>query len=246
MIDANVLLDIEATRFNRFKIDFSGDYVFYNHENTTEITVVAPFNSYHPIDFPEDIIDSFILEINGIKQNFSFLELYPSQLDYIEDYGQKALADDIFIVGTKAKFTGHANTTIYYSFSSQFRRKNSRTYVEIFYFVTTGRAWAGNVTERVEFKIKGQQPDRYTHEIYHEEYLYGRNCFVTDFNGGKSYVWEWKNEEIALYTGTLSVEFPGDYRISRRLDFVIPVSTISTILICIVGIILYKKKYKRR
>ena len=89
-----------------------------------------------------------------------------------------------------------------YTFKTYVKPPPSRIdYLKFNYDIGTAAAWNGTISETVEFKVHGRQPDSYS-DYY--------NFSIIDISDGKRYIWEWKN--VVIPTGMRSVF------ISYRID----------------------------
>ncbi len=186
MAQANVVLDIDAKTFNRFRIATSADYVFYNHNQTEIFTVVLPFDTSY--SYEGAVTGPVDLRVNDTPLDFIEIELSVDQSDYLDDLISAPTPEIISVIAANVSFTGYSNTTLSYSSFNSFNRKNSATYVRITYYVSTGRVWYGNLTESVEFLVHGLQPD------YYDEWNFDPaiRCQVSNISDGKSYLWEFE------------------------------------------------------
>ena len=183
---ANVELDIDALVFKTFKIMTVAEYIFYNYNQTSTLTVVLPFDSYNNFEGAnQGTID---LRVDDVPVDYIVVDLSQSQSEYLDSLIGSPMPEIIRVVATNITFSGYTNTTLSYSAYNSFKRQTSGTYVEIIYIVSTGLVWYGNLTEKVEFKVHGIQPDDYQELDHH---LYPVECKVSNISDGKSYIWEW-------------------------------------------------------
>ncbi len=190
MIQADVIMDINE-RFEEegdFFIDFSGSYTIYNPNNTCEVQIAAPFYSYYT-----KIVDTLTIKIGETDIEYEIIFLDFNEINDIwSDYFFVPLSGRYFFL-SRVNFTGFSNTTIHYSFQSEVRKNRITDGEKIYdglrlvYDVGTARAWNGNTTERIEFRVHGERP----YHIYNLS-----KPIVTDFESGTNYIWRWNNEFI--------------------------------------------------
>ena len=62
--------------------------------------------------------------------------------------------------------------------------------MEFHYDIGTASVWSGTISERIEFIVHGQLPDKYLNTTF---------LTILDNHDGKSYIWEWK--DVSFPTG---------------------------------------------
>ena len=68
---------------------------------------------------------------------------------------------------------------------------NRNNEFSILYDLVTSKAWSGNISERVEFRVYGKLPDSIIESPMDEDRL-----VIINIDGGRCYTWEWTNEQI--------------------------------------------------
>lgn len=127
-----------------------------------------------------------------------------------------------------------------YEFDTYIANPNYRQTIDIYYDVGTSRAWNGSITERVEFKVVGKQPDYYSDD---RKYSFELNCTITDIENGKCYSWNWKNELINVNGVYISYGNPWLYTLGKISPFIIFPSMIG---VPIIVIKLNKRRNRRK
>lgn len=190
LINADVFFDIDSTDFkNNIGISFEGNYTIFNPNNITEIMIVAPFS------VNRSVIDSnCIVEVNDSQILFDVGDPYDLGIEnWVMDYTYY-YASWTYIV-CNITIPENNSYTIKYKFNglmpnplNPFRRNNK---FSILYDLVTSKAWSGNISERVEFRVYGKLPDSVIESPLDEDRLVNINI-----DGGRSYTWEWTNEQI--------------------------------------------------
>ncbi|NHJ22596.1 MAG: hypothetical protein EAX91_16740 [Candidatus Lokiarchaeota archaeon] len=183
---ADVLLEIDATDFPKnLKWNFEGNYTIYNPNNLTEIPIAFPFFSPY--------FANLSLEVDGNPINPGYIEFFESNSDMWTEY-LDTLSDDYprSIIVCNIPFPPNDSLNVELNF-------NTLTYgiysdigysnYDIIYDVGTSRVWNGNISESVEFKVHGRQPDHF---------FAANQSISSEFEDGKSYAWMWDNEIINI------------------------------------------------
>ena len=189
MEDADVQFYVNAYNYKkRIKVFFIGDYYIRNQNDSLEVTIAAPFESYY-----EDINETSEVYANDEKIDSSIVFLNGSDLvdwsQYIQDY-----YNGRYFVLTNLTLAGHSTTNLRYIWSSIIEPQEFDYYVSIRYDVGTGRAWNCTFTERVSMTIAGKKPDRYQGKIaieYRDDEFVFSQVKKTNFPGFHTYKWEW-------------------------------------------------------
>ena len=234
MADANVTLDIDATEYLNFEIITETDYIFYNHNQTVTLTVVIPYDSISNFEGPiNDVNDVIDVKVNGDFQEFVEYELNEDQYDYLQNLVYISLPEPTTVIATNITFEGYSNTSLSYSSQTILKRSNHNTYVQIFYLVSTGLVWYGNISETVKFNVCGLQPDSV-------EY-----CLVSDIENGKEYLWEWPNDRYDYYVDPTITYTSADPRFFEIFGAYIIIGAL-TILITVISVAVRYFMRKRR
>ena len=239
MQQADVCMSINAENHPySFEVDFYGTYIFYNPNETIELIIGAPFMIdyfYNGFNYIDNIDSNMQIFVNGIEVNHTYS--YFQNLEGWEEYIENFQFYRIFAIAN-VSFLGQAFTNIEYSWHSNIETYDLMESLSFYYDVATGRAWSGNITEKVTMSIIGKQPDFYTD--YQHGFL-SKSCTIDKIPSGKNYTWIWENEEITdFYVG---VEY--------KFDIYNTNYSITSILLGIVsfGITAYfikKRKRKKR
>lgn len=228
IVEANVILDIDATTYKKFEVNTTAEYMFFNHNETTTITVILPIDTSSL--YAGAISSDIDFNVNGIKIDYLILELTDEENENIHYLARTVIATNI-------TFTGFSNTSINYSSFSQFKRNTGSTYVEIYYLVSTGYFWYGNITETVKFNVYGLQPDFYQNNI---DNLNTFQCIVNDISNGQSYYWEWINHNLnfvfdpTIFYSSSDPRFMQNYGIYTILGFMMVLAWIAIIITIII------------
>jgi len=231
LTNANVLIEVDASNFpDVIRWNFEGNYTIYNPNNSTEITIAFPFYMSYVVNES--------LQVNGNPINIDdviYLEnvsdIWNNYLDNLDEkYHRYAYIFNL-------TFPTNDSLNVQFNFDSITRGIDAYfDYVgkyDIIYDVGTSRIWNGNITEKVEFRIHGRQPDyRY----------YANQCNVSKIERGKSYIWSWNNEIININLVGIS------YLPSQQEFFYFIIFTIIVIIGGIIGITFFiiKKNSRRK
>ncbi|MFX1281493.1 MAG: hypothetical protein ACFFA3_19245 [Promethearchaeota archaeon] len=213
MPNANVLIEIDATNpSSHYDLHFIGNYTIFNPNNSTNVTIVAPF-SPDMFGITYDTINDILYE-NGSYIGPVQIEMPEVISNCIVKSNDSTIPYEIFVfeprleyqwrtfhmIGLLGNITLPKNNTslLEYSFNSHITIPRDYGYsgLEFMYFVGTSRTWFGNITETVEFRVKGYQPDKAYSWRMDPDYIRGRNCTIFNIKDGKSYLWVWNNERI--------------------------------------------------
>ena len=213
MSNAYVLIEIDATNpSSHFELDFMGNYTIFNPNNSTNVTIAAPFSPemfgmnhttimdilYEngsltgpvPLEMPE-VISNCTIKIND--------SIIPYEI-FVFSPGPDFPWTTTHMIGLLCNITLPKNSTsvLEYSFNSYITIPRDYGYsgLEFLYFVGTSRTWFGNITETVEFRVKGHQPDDAYSWRMEPDYIRGKNCTISNIEDGKSYLWVWNNVRI--------------------------------------------------
>ncbi len=238
LLNANVVFNIDSTNYyNNIGVNFDGNYTIFNPNIDANITLYAPFaldfkvvNSSCDVQLNGSTIPFEIVEIYELNYNISSLiwdflsNVYSSRSPVIIVCNMTLSKNSTNII--RYKFNGAISNPLYHS--DQF---------SINYDIGTARAWEGNLTEHIEFKVSGKIPNSY------REYTNGISedrCKITDIGNGRIYIWDWNNERSnvlqvgIIYNGRL---FPFDINI-----LIIAGISVSVTLIVTMTILLVKRK----
>ncbi len=214
MPNANVLVEVDATHpSSHFDIYFNGNYTIFNPYNSKNVTILAPFSpgmlgindtTYYEILHNYKYPDWIPIEISELNFNGKIM-VNNSAIPYKIMFG-----GSIYLI-CNVTLPKNDSLVLEYSFNTYLVTPPilSSNYYEIDfeYYVGTSRTWNGNITEMVEFRVKGYQPDR----VYSVEkpgndvIINGKNCTISNINGGKSYLWEWNN--VRIYEDYVSLSY---------------------------------------
>jgi hypothetical protein len=188
MPNASVIIEINATDpFSHFDLEFRGNYTLYNPNETLNLTIAAPFsshifgpNSTCEIKINESLIPFYVIEYQrGDTYSWD---------DYISISQRNLIICDITLPMNKP-------ITLEYYFKTYINISlNDIGYLEFHYDIGTASVWSGTISERIEFIVHGQLPDKYLNTTF---------LTILDNPDGKSYIWEWK--DVSFPTGYLSV-----------------------------------------
>ncbi|MFX1480102.1 MAG: hypothetical protein ACFFCI_18435 [Promethearchaeota archaeon] len=239
LINADVIFDIDSTDFeNNIGISFEGNYTIFNPNNATEIMIAAPFS------VSELVINSnCTVEVNDSQISFEIgsdweLGITEFVSNYTAGYSWAFIACNITI-------PENASQTIKFKFNglmpnplNPYRRNDQ---LSILYDLVTSKAWSGNISERVEFRVHGRFPDR-IEERTEWGYEAKDRLITTSIANGKMYSWEWNNEQIN--TRQVGIIYEGEL-LTRQQKIIVGVSVGCGVPIIIVGIVLGVRKKKR-
>ncbi len=231
MINAQVNINVDAKEYLKFNIVTSGNYTFYNYNQTENVTVVIPIDNFA---WHDELLEganngNIILNVDNQLISYQELNLSLEQSEYLRNYIPGVTADEMPVIAFNVSFTGFCCTNITYSVESTLRRNVRNSYVKIYYLVMTGAIWYGNLTERVEFDVYGLQPDDYNVQDYDPQ---NSNFHIMNIDGGKKYRWDWINTN-SLYNPSISYyttdprffEFYGLYIILSSLCILVAMSS---------------------
>ncbi|MFX1366832.1 MAG: hypothetical protein ACFFCE_04480 [Promethearchaeota archaeon] len=221
---ANVLVEIDAIKPNSYiNLHFKGNYTIFNPNNNKNVTILAPFPinmlgiDYHTLD---DLMDeaggSYYeitpLEIPSLIFN-STIKINNTIIPYEICYFPKSYREDsynfMFCFLCNITLPENSNLVLEYNFNTHIATPpilgSSYYAIEFIYQVGTARTWFGNITESVEFRVKGYQPDHFNCWRSGSDGAYGKNCTISNIKGGKSYLWEWNN--VRIYEDYISLSY---------------------------------------
>ncbi|MHA2397391.1 MAG: hypothetical protein ACXADU_00700 [Promethearchaeota archaeon] len=190
LINADVVFTIDSTDFkNNIGISFEGNYTIFNPNNTTEIMIVAPFSVNRAV-----VSSNCIVEINDSQILFDVGDPYDLGIEeWVMDYSSY-FPSWTYIV-CNITIPENNSQTIKYKFNglmpnplNPLSRNNE---FSILYDLVTSKAWSGTISERVEFRVYGKLPDSIIESPMDEDRL-----VIINIDEGKSYTWEWTNEQI--------------------------------------------------
>ena len=234
LTNADVVFDIDSTDFaNNIGISFEGNYTIFNPNNITEIMIVAPFSVNESV-----IASNCTVEVNGSQIMFDIGNPYEFGIeDWVSNYSMFYLWTYIVCNITIPE---NGSQTIRYKFNGLMSNSlYENDDVSIFYDLDTSKAWSGNITERVQFRVHGKLPDRYSEWT---EGDYEDHCIITDFEDGRNYAWEWNNEQIN--TQRVGITYKGKL-LTQELIVIIIVSVGISVPIIIVLIVFVARRKKR-
>jgi hypothetical protein len=228
MEDASVLFEVQALKKNIFDIEFKGNYTFYNTNVTQSIILGAPFGfekDYNLTDIEIIVNDTLIpYEIVRISE-----EEHPQWRDFL---GWR-FDSRTFIINN---ITFHMDSLTRVSHSFSVYIDSGSAINDIVYDVGTSRAWTENVTETVDFRVQGIQPD-----------YYSSGCIKTKIENGTSYSWQWINTVILEENVGISYDKRSFYErnlVGFILFYIVGIPTIVLVSIIAIVIVLARKKYK--
>ena len=241
MNNAIVNFNIDAHTYKRrFEVSFEGNYTIFNPTLSETVILGAPFSSEY-----KDLESSCLIRINNNTVPYTFIEYTwenfsgSSWEEYVSWYFNSPRK---FII-INVTFPENNSITIEYMFNAYVNAPNSDAVFQIFYDVGTSRAWNGSITEQVEFKVYGKQPDHYSGK---EEDEFGYNCTISDIGDGMSYTWYWENETINVDRVYISYSYPNRffYLLDKSVPFLIG-GVFLAVLILLLSINYRNKKLKR-
>ena len=227
MSNAYVLIEIDATNpSSHFELDFMGNYTIFNPNNSTNVTIAAPFSPemfgmnhttindilYEngsftgpvQIEMPE-VISNCTIKINDSIIPYEIFVYSPER-----DFPWTVL----HMIGLLCNITLPKNSSVVleYSFNTYLATPSHYDgyYIEFMYFVGSSQTWDGNITETVEFRVKGAQPDRAYSWRMEPDYTYGKDCIISNIEDGRSYLWEWK--DVRIYEDYTVLWYDNDFR----------------------------------
>ncbi|MFX1326949.1 MAG: hypothetical protein ACFE91_02235 [Promethearchaeota archaeon] len=214
---ANVLIEIDATNPNsHFDLDFMGNYPILNPNDSMNVTIIAPFslqmfssnytafldicyeyNQTYLISGMSGLFAPITPEMLGLN-TFCTIKVNNTVIPY-EAFGYcpdkphptiKLYAiSPMILIFCNITLPKNDTLVLEYSFNTCIATPSHPPHYEIrfIYYVGTSRTWNGNITETVEYRVKGEQPD-YIDSV--------ENCSISNTKDGNSYLWEWNNERI--------------------------------------------------
>ncbi|MFX1427778.1 MAG: hypothetical protein ACFFBE_15095 [Promethearchaeota archaeon] len=182
MPNASVLIEINATYLdNHFDLEFSGNYTLYNPNETLNLTIAAPFsdhllglNTTCTIKINDSILPYEIIEYK-VGEQYSWD-------DYINMVDRNLVVCNITLLENKT-------TILKYNFKTIF--VYGAGILSFHYDIGTARIWNGTISEDIEFRVFGQQPDTYNN-------LSGpQSTFeIIEIPNGNRYIWKFRNVSI--------------------------------------------------
>lgn len=203
MPNASVLIKINATDpYSHFDLDFSGNYSLYNPNETLNLTIAAPFsehlfglNSNCTIKINNTILPYEVIEY---QRNESY-----SWDIYIKVYHRNLIVCNITLPKNKTVNLEYAFKT---SFTSTLRDVG---YLDFHYDIGTSKIWNGTISERIEFKVHGRQPDSFFNVSSPTI-----NFTIIEIADTKRYIWEWENAIIPTGLYSVYISYKGNYNYS--------------------------------
>jgi len=239
MTNASIIFNIEH-KTSRIDVEFEGNYTIYNPDESTNVTLAAPFSTNF-----YNLESTSIVKIGGNITPFSVVEIktdeYPWS-QYLESSYEMYYRRKLIIINTT--IPENSSIELEYFFEAYTADPNSVDGIEIYYDVGTSRVWNGSITERVEFRVHGKLPDYYSHTyLTYPGDIIDYNCTVTNIENGKSYLWEWLDEVITADAVFIAYNNPWRYIWARIVPFIIvPL----VLLPLIIPIIIIRRRAKRR
>jgi hypothetical protein len=243
LLDASVVFNIDSTDFlNTIGINFDGNYSIFNPDNTMNITLYAPFR----LD-SELINSSCDVQVNGTPISFELIEIFKLEdnvTEMIMDYLSNSFLFLSTLIVCNLTLTENSTTNIRYRFNGSMQNPlYTAEEFSINYDLGTAKAWQGNITEKVEFVVKGKIPNLYRE---FSNYSIEDRCQITNINNGRVYTWEWDDENIN--TQLVGIVYRG--RLLRILPwwviFLIGSSITGNIVLGVFLILRRRKKRKSR
>ena len=239
MTNASVIFNIEH-KTSRIDVEFEGNYTIYNPDESTNVTLAAPFSTNF-----YNLESTSIVKIGGNITPFSIVEIEIDEFpwsQYLESSHERYYSRKLIVINTT--IPENSSIELEYFFEAYTADPNSVDGIEIYYDVGTSRVWNGSITESVEFRVHGKLPDSYSHTYsnYPGDVI-DYNCTVTNIENGKSYLWEWLNEVITADAVFIEYSNPWRYIWARIVPFIIvPL----VLLPLIIPIIIIRRRAKRR
>ncbi|MFX1281986.1 MAG: hypothetical protein ACFFA3_21735 [Promethearchaeota archaeon] len=235
LTNAEVVFDIDSTDFkNNIGISFDGNYTIFNPNNKSEIIIYAPFS------VEESVVNSNVtVEVNSTQISFDVGNAYDFGIeDWVWNY---SLFELWTYIKCNITIPENSSQTIRYKFDGLISKPlgGGTGEFSINYDLETSNAWSGNITERVEFRVHGKLPDRYSE---YTRGVYEDRCIITDIDHGKIYSWEWNNERInTLQVGIMYISsFNWLRTILIAVGITVPISII------IITFVLIRRRRSRR
>lgn len=203
MTKADVYLTVN-TGFNaQLKVNFDGFYHIYNSNSTSFFPIAAPFSSVF-----KGLSKTVEVRVNGTLISHELVETgYLEPLEW-SSYLNPAIR--VFII-SNISFEHDSTTILEYTWSAAFEPDSD--YVFVKYDIGTGKAWNDTLTERIEFKVKGAQPDRITDNNEFDRLQIEQKPFA------KYYVWSWEDEPFSATEVGLIFNRADLNSVSNRLYF---------------------------
>ena len=229
LLKADVLINANTSDFNSlWEMTFNGNYTIFNHDETANITIAAPFRF-----FPTN---NCTITVNGSITHYLLYFRWEDDAEpwnqYLVNRTEIPLDYDFWLVCNISIPENHF-LHISYAFSTLSVTYHLPTWGNYYliYDVGTSQLWNGNITEEVNINVHGNLPDT----IYYEE-----KCNVQNLNDGKSYTWNWDDERIK--TNFVGVSFYFN-NIPNIPPYLAPLLNLMTILACLIGlsILIYHK-----
>lgn len=196
MIEADVLFIIKRNKTMKNAIDviFEATFKIHNPNETVNELIGVPF-SYIDID----ALNSSIVKINNSLAEYEIISIESLEESPWNEYLYFPSERDLIV--SNVTFLTKTTTICYYKFDYTVSKeivgqKTDYGAFEINYDVGTARAWSGNISEIVDFRIV-------------ETKVYGTSCvgtkpgsriekdpIITEIEGGNSYKWIWVKEEM--------------------------------------------------
>jgi hypothetical protein len=182
LVDAIVNFDVHVPKKNyTLFYDFTGDYYFYNHNDSNTLMLSNPLTYYL---FPGcyDIHDMYYYNVE-IRVN-----------ETLTDY-ETVCAGNFHVIVCNVTFPKQQIVHLHYTLSAY---SSSIAIEEIIYFLGTANGWYNNGTfsETVSFRVTGVQPNSYFHRGYFGTQGTTETCEVSSIEGGNQYQWTWQNQSI--------------------------------------------------
>jgi len=237
LVNADVVFTIDSTDFqNNISVLFDSNYTIHNPTNTTaNVTIYAPF-SFQMGDMESD----WQVEVNGTTTEFSYISSY-SLNDDLSSYFENFTRYIRFYLVINTTILKEKSQVISYRFYKNiYYPLRDANEFSIRYIVATARAWKNNITEKVEFKVKGELPTSY---IDYSE----KACNISTIPNGKSYSWNWDNESINdEYVGiTYSGRLLGFGEVMLIIALSVTIGVGGVVLITFLAVRKKRKKKKR-
>jgi len=157
MTNANVVIDVNYRESsNKIYLHFNGNYTIYNPNVSQSITLGAPFSS----EF-KNLDENCIIKVNENSIPFTVVDqdIDESPWDQYIDYYYHGLGSYRKFIVINISIPANDSLDIGYIFNTYIANPNYRQSIHIYYDVGTSRAWNGPITERVEFRVVGNNPN---------------------------------------------------------------------------------------
>ena len=237
MTNANVIFNIDATNHQeKINIDFEGNYTIFNPDDTKEIMLVAPFSTNF-----KNLENSCLIKVKNETISHKCVE-YNITNSYWKDYFDYMYWSSKKFLIINVTMPSNDSITIEYSFTAYVDTIPSYDVLHINYDVGTSRSWNGTITERVVFRVHGELPNSYSSSGFTEGPV-KYNCTIANIEGGKSYLWNWKEEVIKVNTVYISYSFSNPW--GRLIFYLLPIFYGGIIIFIIIFIRKVNKKPKK-